>query len=457
MSNRRAAVLLCCALGVLTACSGNAGGIASVPQVAQDERAGATAPGRYIQHIFIVIQENRSFENFFMGFPGADAPSYGYAGNTKTTLQPIALNDPRELHNRWPYALADWDNGKMDGFSNSAMTGQPPTLPYSYVPENQIRPYRTLASRWVLADRMFATEFGASFTAHLDLIDGNTVLPPGTYAEADYPPNWVWGCDASVGTRSDIVNHARQEFYNGPFPCFTHVRTMADTLDAAHVSWRYYAPSVSQGFGSTLWSAFSAIKKVYYGPDWSNVVTPETRVLTDIDRSDFPNVVWITPDWRNSDHPGNGSDTGPSWVASVVNAVGTSKLWKSSAIVVVWDDWGGWYDNVPPPQRDFLGLGIRVPCIIISPYARVAQGKRAGYVSHSTYEFGSILKFIEQTFNLKPLGSPADGYTDSRAKSIRNSFDFKQKPRAFRPIAAKYPKSYFLHQTPSMRAPDDDD
>ncbi|HKE37345.1 MAG TPA: alkaline phosphatase family protein [Candidatus Baltobacteraceae bacterium] len=452
-----ASFFLSCVLGALSACTGATSGFTSVPQAQRDEarRAPRSASSGLITHIFIVIQENRSFENLFRGFPGANAPLYGYLGSTKTTLQPVALNNPAELHNRWIYALKDWDNGKMDGFSISAMQGQQPTYPYSYVPQSQIQPYWTLASRYVLADRMFATEFGASFTAHLDLIDGNTVLPPGTYAEADYPPNYVWGCNAAAGTKTYLVNHARQESYNGPFPCFTQVRTMADSLDAAHISWRYYAPSVSEGFGSTMWSAFSAIKNVYTGPDWSNVVTPESRVLTDVTKSSFPNVVWITPDWANSDHPGNGSATGPSWVASVVNAVGASRFWQSSAIIVLWDDWGGWYDNVPPPQRDFLGLGMRVPCIIISPYSRIAPGRTAGYVSDTTYEFGSVLKFIEQTFNLAPLGTTANGYTDSRATSIIDSFDFTQKPRAFKAISAKYPASYFLHQTPSMRAPDE--
>lgn len=446
-------VLLAGMFGSLPACTGDSSVLSSVPQVQRGEvrpAAGAVSTGP-IKHIFIVIQENRSFDNLFRGFPGANAPSYGYLGTAKTTLQPVALNDPGELHNRWSYALSDWDNGKMDGFSSSAMQYEQPAYPYSYVPESQIQQYWTLASRYVLADRMFATEFGASFTAHLDLIDGNTILSPGTYAEADYPAGNVWGCDAAAGTATDIVDHGRQEFDNGPFPCFSHVRTMADTLDAAHLSWRYYAPSVAEGFGGTQWSVFSAIKKIRYGSEWANVITPETRVLTDVDKSKFPNVVWITPDWLNSDHPGNGSNTGPSWVTAVVNTVGTSKLWQSSAIIVLWDDWGGWYDNVSPPQRDFFGLGMRVPCIIISPYAK------KGYVSHTEYEFGSILKFVEQTFELAPLGTLANGYTDSRAKSIRDGFDFAQKPRPFEPIAAKYPKSYFLHQRASMRAPDDDD
>jgi len=163
----------------------------------------------------------------------------------------------------------------------------------------------------------------------------------------------------------------------------------------------------------------------------------------------LPSLSWVTPDAQDSDHPGSGSDTGPSWVGTVVNAIGNSPDWNSTVIFVVWDDWGGWYDNVPPPQLDFKGLGIRVPCIIISPYAK------KGYVDHTQYEFGSFLHFSEQVFGLRALGPASAGYTDQRANSIFNAFDFMQKPRPFVHIATPYPKSFFMNHPQSMRAPDD--
>jgi phospholipase C len=136
-------------------------------------------------------------------------------------------------------------------------------------------------------------------------------------------------------------------------------------------------------------------------------------------------------------------------VASVVNAIGQSPYWNSSAIIVVWDDWGGFYDNAPPPQLDYRGLGIRVPCLIISPYARETSPTHPGYVSHTQYEFGSILKFIEEVFGLARIGRLPKGYTDQRANSLMDSFDFTQSPRPFTPISAKYPRSSFLHEPPS--------
>src|SRR6185312_8626579 len=156
---------------------------------------------------FIVVQENRTFDNIFSGFPGADAPGHGYLGAKKVKLKPVRLENPGQIDNRWPYAIAAWDNGKMDGFGNIFTYGKPPTFPYAFVPRDETAPYWTMASRYTLADHMFATEFGPSFTAHLDLIDGNTMLRPGKLAEADYPPNWVWGCNASAGTVSDVVDN----------------------------------------------------------------------------------------------------------------------------------------------------------------------------------------------------------------------------------------------------------
>jgi phospholipase C len=454
----RATVLLSCAFAMLSACAARTA-MPSVPETPTSlvaARAPGQNPGRYIKHVIIIVQENRTFDNLFSGFPRANAPTFGYYGSQKITLQPLALDEPIYLDNNWANAIVAWDGGNMDGFGNERRYGSATeTTPYSYVQQSDVEPYWNMAEQYVLADHMFPTEFGSSLTAHLDLISGNTQLVPGQSAEVNYPPGWL-GCNAPAGTWSYVVSASRAVSANGPFPCFTQFRTLADTLDPAGVSWRYYAPSISIHLPSLLWSPFMDIKNVYSGPDWSNVVSPETQVLTDLQNAHFPNVVWVIPDWQNSDHPGNGSDTGPSWVTSVVNAVGKSRYWHSSAIFVLWDDWGGWYDNVPPPQLDYLGLAIRVPCIVISPYAKIGTRLKVGYVSHTTYEFGSILRFVEQVFNLPTLGRAAQGYTDARATSIGDVFDFSQKPRRFRAIPAKYPASRFLHERPSLRPPDDD-
>ena len=155
---------------------------------------------------------------------------------------------------------------------------------------------------------------------------------------------------------------------------------------------------------------------------------------------------WVIPDAQNSDHPGLSSkDTGPSWVADVVNAIGKSQYWKSTAVIVVWDDWGGFYDPVAPPFVDDQGgPGFRVAMLVVSPYVKMGTGSQGGYVSHTVYGFGSIIRFIEDTWNLGRLGT-----TDESSTSISDMFDFKQAPRHFKTIPARYTEKFFLRQAPS--------
>ena len=154
---------------------------------------------------------------------------------------------------------------------------------------------------------------------------------------------------------------------------------------------------------------------------------PETNFFADVSKGTLPAVSWVSPSDENSDHAGFGkADKGPAWVASVVNAIGGSQYWNSTAVIVLWEDWGGWYDHVPPPQLDYAGLGIRVPMIVISPYAK------AGYVSHTQYEFGSVVKFVEDLWSMHRLGT-----SDVRAASMDDVFDFSAKPRKFVKIPAK--------------------
>jgi phospholipase C len=443
----------------LAACGGartNDGGITNaLPQT--ETLMPAVNLGSRIKHIVVIVQENRTLDHMFMGFPGADTQNYGYWHKQKVPLHPVTFIAPNAnmtdmIHN-WDSAHLDWDHGAMDAFGDNSFSagGTVGTWPYAYLERSVVKPYWDMASQYVLADHMFPTMFGASFTAHVDLIASTADLAP-KISETDWPDSQHWGCDAQSGTTTDIVTPTEVlQAGMGPFPCFTQFATMADTLDAAKVSWKYYAPGVNSGDGGGyVWSEFSAIKNVRYGPDWVKVSSPPTNVLADASSGNLPQMSWVIPDWAYSDHSAANSDEGPSWVAAVVNAIGHGKDWDSTAIVVVWDDWGGWYDHENPPKRDWKGNGIRVPCLVISPYAK------KGYVDHNQYEFASILKFAEQTFKLQRLGDPSFGYTDTRASALTDAFDFTQKPRTFVTIHAKYPSSHFMMKAPSMRAPDND-
>ena len=372
------------------------------------------------------------------------SPSDCPAGDIAVPLKQITFNSV-DLGHDWQASQISWNDGKMDGFSKFCCAGGPYPA-YTYVDRSLIGPYWSMAQQYVLADEMFPTEWGGSFTGHLTLVAGTDNLgqAPST-AEIDTPTN-ANGCDAPLGTTSSYVTEKEKvRMDKGPFPCFNQWNSIADVLDNAGVSWKYYA---NRKIDAGIWEPFEAMRNVRYGADWKkSIIHPQTKILTDPRHGRLAAVSFVTPSTADSDHPplkpGKGSDRGPSWVASIVNAVGESSYWNSSAIIVVWDDWGGWYDNAKPPQLDYRGLGFRVPCLIISPYAKT------GYVDHRQYEFASILHFIEETYGTGSIGPVWAGYTDQRARSLDDAFDFNQQPRPFQPITTKYSISDFLHEPPS--------
>ena len=405
-----------------------------------------TTASQYIKHVVVIIQENRTLENFFSGYPGANAPSYGYAirpdshRRVRVTLHQTTFETNTNLPHNWEAGITGWHKGKMDGFH----TGPGHNFAaYAYVERSQVQPYWDMARQYVLADEMFPTEFGGSYTAHLTAVAGTDNMDP-THAQVNYPTHSPNDCDSPPGTLSSLVDSNRNVGRgNGPFPCFTQFNTMAEVLDAAGVSWKYY---VTKLFKAGIWSPFEAISYTRNGPDWNtDIIAPEKRILQDVPNGDLAQVTWVTPNHKNSDHPGAHTDKGPSWVASIVNAIGESPDWDSTAIVVIWDDWGGWFDNAVPPQLDFRGLAERVPCLIVSPYSKRGTPSRP-YVSHTQYEYGSILRFMEDVFNLPNIGPASAGYSDARANSLTDSFDFTQQPRPFAPITSKYSREYFLNE-----------
>lgn len=433
------AFLLACVALLLTDCGGGgsalpSGGSSGLPSLPPAKK------GKYFTHIVVIVQENRTFDNLFATFPGADGTRTGKTHHGSIPLKKGNLESEPSPHNGYLYWLSDYNHGAMNGFDRVPVGNLPGTYVYQYVDPAQIRPYWTLAKEYVLADHMFQTQGSGSFTAHQDLIAGGSAIN-ATQSLVDYPDGRPWGCDAPGGTATALITVTNEYLGQiGPFPCLTY-HTLRDSLDAKTIPWRYYTPEVGDSFAGNLWNAFDAIAAVRHGPQWgTNVTWPETLVFTDVSNDTLPSVNWVIPSYANSDHSGDSSDTGPSWVAQVVNAIGESSAWDTTAIVLVWDDWGGWYDHVAPPgRRRSGGLGFRVPMIVIAPYAK------AGYISHSVYEFGSVVRFIEDNWNLPRLGT-----TDETARDfVGDFFNFKQSPRAFKPIEAKYSRRFFEDQTPS--------
>lgn len=389
-------------------------------------------PGSPIQHIVVIMQENRSLDNLFNGFPGADTVRTGMLNGSPIALAPIALADGRDLehsHKRW---WQDWNQGAMDNFAQSNVS--PSTLPYSFVPEKDVEPYWTLARQYVLGDRMFQANTGPSFVAHQYMIAGQS----GNVAEN--PTGTVWGCDAEPSTTAALIGPNGTEL-PGVFPCFDY-QTIGDLLDEKGVTWRYYAPGKGDNF--FILSAYQAIRHIRFGQDWKDkIISPPARVLTDIQHGELAQVTWIVPDWSHSDHPGAGGE-GPDWVASIVNAIGSSPFWNSTAIFISWDDWGGWYDHVDPPKMDAMGPGFRVPLLVVSPWAK------HGYISHHFHEASGFIAFIEYNFNLGTLGA-----RDAGADYYADCFDYKQTPVPYSQIKTNVTADQLIREKPS--GPPDDD
>ncbi|MBV8196773.1 MAG: hypothetical protein JO263_01440 [Candidatus Eremiobacteraeota bacterium] len=449
----RPAIVCAIAFGV-AACGGTNAGTSTTGAIPARPAPAIPAAKRKIKHVVIVIQENRSFNNLFYGYPGALTKKHGYDSYGKRIkLLPVPLETTWDIeHSSDGFFKAcngtgsiPGTNCRMNGFNNELVTCTPSGSnpcpikypPYAYVPHAETKPYFDMAANYVLADQMYASNFDtSSFVSHQYIISAQA------NGSVNYPFQINWGCSGGSGDQIATLGPQRQ-IPNGYEQVCWDVPTLADELDQAKLPWAYYAETYSSRWG--IWSAYQVIKHIYYGQDWSkDVFSPPAQFLTDVAAGNLRTVTWIAPTCANSDHAGCGSNTGPAWVASIVNAIGTSKFWKSAAIFVFWDDYGGWYDSQPPAYVDYDGLGFRLPMLIISPYAK------KGYVSHVHYEHGSILKFVEDQFGLGRLSA-----SDARANSpAPDCFDFNQSPRPFEIIPSPHDARFFLHQAPDNRIPD---
>jgi phospholipase C len=383
-----------------------------------------------IEHVVIVIQENRTPDYLFQGVPGADiAKDAVDSHGDRVALQPVSLSAPYELNHHHDAFLKDYDNGKMDGF-DAGLSQRDHLRPFGYAPDSEVAPYHDMAKQYVFADHAFQSNEGPSFPSHLYFISGTATdkaleayrVSGNPYDRRTGHPQ-PGGCDANPSVVVGTISVETGADGPSPFACFDRA-VLTDFLDDKGVSWRYY----QENRGPGLWHPFDAIKHVRYGKDYANVIPPSEKILSDLAKGDLAGVTWVAPADQWSDHCGkHGTTKGPAWVAAIVNAIGKSKYWKNTAIFVTWDDWGGWYDHVAPPIDNAYELGFRVPLLVISPY------DRKGYVSKVQHEFGSLLAFTEETFGI-PKG--ALGTTDERADDLSDAFDFSQRPRAFVPIKA---------------------
>lgn len=390
----RYALTCCVAAAILAGC-----GALPQPQDDRQPPIGATGAMPYtaggkITHIIYIVQERRSFDNLFCSYSGADAAKCSRRSQGIPLEANCTLSD----------TFQDFERARKTGdFSHEKTDCAGYTRPeYRTVPPGETKAYRSIAASYVLGDRMFSSTGNPTFESHQYDIA----------AQADDAVDQPFGSTPPDG----CVYLAKVRQLGGPpQPACESYKTLANELTAAGLTWAYYAAGASE----PTWDAFGWVE------GYSAGTSPPTQFLTDIANGRLSTVTWVTPELKDSDLSGSRSATGPAWVASVVNAVGESQFWNSTAIFITWSGYGGWADHVLPPQLDHGGLGFRVPLLVISPYAK------QNYVSHVQYETASILRFAEDLYGLDPLAA-----ADRRATSpATDCFNFSQEPRLFVPTS----------------------
>ena len=377
--------------------------------------------GSVIKHIVVIVEENRSFDHYFGSYTGVN----GIPPNTCILVNPNSTNtncvkpqltsnftDLKDLPHEFHPSQIDINQGAMNGW----MAGENnDTSVMEYKDSTVLPKYWSFASRYVLADDFFSSALGWSVPNHWYMVAGQSPAAaiPSQFGNSANPNS----------TKLLYLQEA-----NGTL-------TVVDNINNTSVTWKHYDThfgaiypggyqnAVSSGYVYDFWNVFAS-KASTYTPSYAPHFVPHTQIFTDLQTNSLPQVSWVIPPDFLSDHPPASSHTAEIWVTDVVDAIMNSPYWNSTAIIVTWDDYGGYYDHVLPPRNaDTYGLGFRVPTLIISPYAK------AGFVDHTQYEFGSILKFIEWRFNL-----PSMTNRDANANNLLNAFNFSQTPRPPQPI-----------------------
>jgi phospholipase C len=418
-----------------------------------------------IQHVVIIMQENRSFDSYFGTYPGADGIP-GLAGNPGRLP---CLPDPARGSCDRPYhdtnnrnaggphghdtALADIAGGEMDGFIRQARLGRTsyckahfddprcslaPKMPdvMGYHDRREIPNYWNYASNFVLHDHMFESDASWSLPEHLYLVSGwsakcATKDPMSCRSEPQSPGSPPGEAGNTTGQPPDYA--------------WTDLTYL---LHKYHVSWRYYikrgvqpdcannkmfcAPVPQNSRTPGIWNPLPYFETVRQDHQLRDIA-PLTTFYSGLKHNSLPAVSWIVPADKVSEHPPALVTKGQAYVTGLINSIMRSRAWNSTAIFLCWDDWGGFYDHVKPPTVDAQGYGLRVPALVISPYAK------KGYIDHQILSQDTYLKFIEDDFlHGQRLDPKTDRRPDPRPDvrenqpvlgNLTSDFNFNRKPR----------------------------
>jgi phospholipase C len=425
-----------------------------------DHQGGGTGDGGTIDladapidHVVFIVKENRTFNNYFATYPGAEGATEG--GTIRCTEDgcddgpTVKLTHGPDIYEHdmthcFRCGLTAINDGKMNGFNQ--MSGVIPQSEnadifgadmqgYSYLDRSDLPNYWSYADRFTLADHFFTSMYGPTTPEHLYavaaqanyLVDNkSTTDTPGSYCDDEtenatrfIPREARQNADHILELERNINANGSNAYDIGDYwgsvrLCFD-IDVLPDQLEAKDIDWRYYAEE------NAWMNVLQMIRHVRFGPMWDKVQSPGDFVQ-DVRRGEMPAVSWIIPPESYNEHPGGGKSScaGENWTVEQVNAVMKSPYWRSTAIVVVWDDFGGFYDPVAPPQYDIMGLGPRTPALIISPYSATGDNPEGGSVDSTTYEFSSVLAFIEQRFGLDPMTD-----RDATADPLTGAFDWE--------------------------------
>jgi len=392
-----------CVLGVLVVGSWPTGGGAHAQAPNQ-----TSEPNTPIKHFIVLMQENHSFDNYFGTYPGADGippgtcmPVDPFDAKNTTCMEPFHIGDYpiEDLDHSESTSNLQYNNGRMDGFIYALnQRNQDGVSAMGYYDDHELGYYWNIADEYVLFDRFFSSASGGSAINHM---------------------YWVAGAPGSESGRV-------------PPGGYGDVPTIFDRLEERGISWKFYIenydPAITfrtvvpgEDFGNRasqiVWVPLLNYDRYLDDPNLFSKIVNLNEYFEDLENGTLPAVSYMVPSGA-SEHPPGSIRAGERFVKTLIQALMRSDAWSSSVFMWTYDDWGGWYDHVPPPQVDKYGYGFRVPALMVSPYAR------RGYIDSTELDFTSPLKFIEENWDIEPLAE-----RDARANSIASGLDFSQPPR----------------------------
>ena len=403
-----------------------------------------------IEHVVFLIKENRTFDHYYGTYPGAEGVTAGFTmkrdaegewvDGPERDLEVAPYIQPHDITHGFASGLYSINGGKMNGFNIIGEGGD--FSGYVQHSRDTIPNYWKLADRFVLADRFFTSMYGPTFPEHLYTVaaQSNGVVDNKTNADTEgnycddpleytkrFPLEDLTGdqlsriMDLEDGITERIPDRLFEiaSYWEDSRTCFD-IPVLPDRLEKKGISWKYY------GKPDQWMNGLQAIDHIWNGPLRTKIQDPD-QILTDLANDELPAVSWlIPPEGSSNEHPGAGTNVciGENWTVERLNAIFESDAWATTVVVIVWDDFGGFYDHVPPPHLDTMGLGPRTPGLIISPYSTPGDNRDGGSIDSTVYEFSSVLAFIEKRFNLRPLTE-----RDANADPLSGALDFTQEPR----------------------------